>query len=119
MTLGIEPSLLDFSNRVPSANHILLIIQRVNFAKRKEESVSQYRCAHPFICILMCPLSPTSHINNIVLSSGLQLLQVEHLHSSSHTYNSQLGSCIYLIFLLIIVSVNFANVKYKSRYLYM
>ena len=62
-----------------------------------KESVRQYRCEHPFIRLYNPSIPLDRRINNIVLSSGLSSLQTRHLHSFSHPYYSQLGSCIYLI----------------------
>ena len=84
--------------------------------RKKEESVRQYRCEHPFIRLYNPSIPLDRRINNIVLSSGLSSLQTRHLHYYRHPYHSQLGSCIYLIFLLFIIEPDFyAHIKKKKK----
>ena len=60
MPLGIEPSLLDFSNRVPSANHTSLIIGTVNSAKNKSKNPMQI-----YMTVVNLSLVSTSGITDL------------------------------------------------------
>ena len=81
----------------PITHYCYLILHYRAWLFCEKKSVRQYRCEHPFIRLCNPSIPLDRRINNIVLSSGLSSLQTRHLHSSSHPYYSQLGSCIYLI----------------------
>ena len=98
----------------PITHYCYLILHYRAWLFCEKESVRQYRCEHPFIRLYNPSIPLDRRINNIVLSSGLSSLQTRHLHSFSHPYYSQLGSCIYLIFLLFIIEPDFYAKKERE-----